>query len=610
MVHICYIYKTKDQITLKINSQAKLLTAFIFILIARPEVQAQGRYIGFIGSDLVIGELFSNTMNKFTTLDPPVTSGISNIVYVHSEKKYFTVVSPGNKPRLASIDLNGKFKDVGRIRVNTGDSVFLVEGLAYDTMNCQLYISASLNGQDIYSESVVAVDPTDASGTVIGKLNTNVPLSPDMDEMFIRRDTMFVTDQYNSQVDFYAVPLSQLGATITPTLWYRSSMYTLASLFSIKDQMYFVASSNIYLVHPVNGVGLVQRTHPSSYSMDPMRYATYFYIPDSIDPGLEDTLVCFRDDITLSAIQRDDATYSWNTGASSSSIIVQPPDSGFYSVVLTKECVPNFDTAHVRYEVCDCDSLERLLRKDALDHGDTTLCSSDSIDISLKLEGVRNIRWNTGETTNTINISEPGSYWVTFDVMNCRMSSDTIKVLFRDCDSCTSLQNSIVGNHLIGGSKAICNTDSVTINISPFPSGSIWNDGSTLDTRVLRTDGKYWVIFDTNGCSFNSDTFELITVNCLGCKYYIPNAFSPNSDDINDIFRVFYDTSICDIEITMEIYNRWGEKLYEGGNHWDGIYQGKVCQNDGYMWIIRLTYQEQIERLTIDEVAGMVWLVR
>jgi len=67
--------------------------------------------------------------------------------------------------------------------------------------------------------------------------------------------------------------------------------------------------------------------------------------------------------------------------------------------------------------------------------------------------------------------------------------------------------------------------------------------------------------------------------------FYAPNAFTPNGDGNNDVFKL-EGTYLS--EVHMIIYNRWGEKLFESFDiekGWDGTYQGKVVQDDVYTWI-------------------------
>lgn len=74
-------------------------------------------------------------------------------------------------------------------------------------------------------------------------------------------------------------------------------------------------------------------------------------------------------------------------------------------------------------------------------------------------------------------------------------------------------------------------------------------------------------------------------------KIYIPNAFSPgNPDNINSTFApagMLYGLK----EMTMEIYNRWGEQLYFTDNinkPWDGTYLGKPVKEGTYLYMIKM----------------------
>ena len=69
------------------------------------------------------------------------------------------------------------------------------------------------------------------------------------------------------------------------------------------------------------------------------------------------------------------------------------------------------------------------------------------------------------------------------------------------------------------------------------------------------------------GCKDSST--QIVRID-LGYKVYIPTAFSPNNDGINDRFRI-YGEDIYECEIM--IFNRWGQLLYTSydmENGWDG----------------------------------------
>lgn len=77
---------------------------------------------------------------------------------------------------------------------------------------------------------------------------------------------------------------------------------------------------------------------------------------------------------------------------------------------------------------------------------------------------------------------------------------------------------------------------------------------------------------------------EPITVSISESRLDMPNAFSPNGDGINDIYRAKSGWQSI-VEFRASIYNRWGQKLYEwtdpaGG--WDGKYKGRDVKQGVY----------------------------
>lgn len=107
--------------------------------------------------------------------------------------------------------------------------------------------------------------------------------------------------------------------------------------------------------------------------------------------------------------------------------------------------------------------------------------------------------------------------------------------------------------------------------------GAIYQIG---DTRI-RTEGEHHInLISPNGC----DSSVVLYLEHL--KVYIPNAFSPNGDDINDYFEVI--TSGDEFVIKeMSIFNQWGNLIYVG-DKWDGTYRNKRLPPDVYACHIRL----------------------
>ncbi len=72
-----------------------------------------------------------------------------------------------------------------------------------------------------------------------------------------------------------------------------------------------------------------------------------------------------------------------------------------------------------------------------------------------------------------------------------------------------------------------------------------------------------------------------------GPDIYIPNAFTPNGDGVNDRFR-FIPVGIIEYDY-FRIYNRWGQEIFNSTdfrNGWDGMVGGRPASSDTYIWIL------------------------
>jgi len=83
---------------------------------------------------------------------------------------------------------------------------------------------------------------------------------------------------------------------------------------------------------------------------------------------------------------------------------------------------------------------------------------------------------------------------------------------------------------------------------------------------------------------------------------FVPNVFSPDGDNTNDTFKVIG----RGLEhITIEIYNRWGQLVFEAphlNEFWDGTFRGKPCPIGTYV------YQLKVDKLTSQ--SGTITLIR
>lgn len=95
-------------------------------------------------------------------------------------------------------------------------------------------------------------------------------------------------------------------------------------------------------------------------------------------------------------------------------------------------------------------------------------------------------------------------------------------------------------------------------------------------------------VTDSNGC-VDSATIHLELNQRV--NYFMPNAFSPNDDNINDYFTVFSDETITEI-LNLQVFNRWGDKVFGRQNFppneillgWNGFVNSKAAIEGVYVY--------------------------
>ena len=120
------------------------------------------------------------------------------------------------------------------------------------------------------------------------------------------------------------------------------------------------------------------------------------------------------------------------------------------------------------------------------------------------------------------------------------------------------------------------------------PSG-VLNNPFIANPLAVLTENTTFILMvkDDIGC-FDLDTVKIRVLR--GPTFYVPSAFTPNGDGLNDIFKPT-PIGIGSLEF-FRVYNRYGELVYEThdiGKGWDGTYKG-VRQNMGnYVWSLKGT---------------------
>lgn len=230
------------------------------------------------------------------------------------------------------------------------------------------------------------------------------------------------------------------------------------------------------------------------------------------------------------------------------------------------------------------------------------ICLGDPFVLSAQSGGVGTITWY--DDANGSNIIGTGSPFTP-------TIQDTGTYIFyvNEVGGCATELDSVV--LVVKGVKAIINANPTTglIPLNVFFGNNsttgvsyFWDfgtgDTSTVfePTYVYNSEGNFVVtLVVTDG--FCYDTAQVVIEVIKESTLIIPNVFTPNNDGSNDVFKIIGQNIKT---ISVEIYNRWGKKLYswegiDGG--WDGKTSGAEVSSGTYFYIINATGEDDQEYL-------------
>ncbi|RMG81085.1 MAG: hypothetical protein D6714_13550 [Bacteroidetes bacterium] len=281
----------------------------------------------------------------------------------------------------------------------------------------------------------------------------------------------------------------------------------------------------------------------------------------------EDTLrVCPGEWPVLDAVYPE-GSYTWTTGDTTRQI--QAPGFGVFGVTVTSFCG----------EVAtDSIWVKNMETDETLPDQIETFCAGDTAFLAPPITG-NTYLWSTGDTTPMLAVTAAGQYSVTVGE-GCVTTTVPFLVTFSAPPEIT----------FSGGSAGeICPGDTVSI-VADIPPGVsvLWSSGDT--TRAIRatTPGIYSVVVaDHAGCFEVMASKELVLgENC--CEIQMPNAFTPDNDLLNDVFRPL--PMGCDfVKYRLRIFSRWGKMVFETTDPtagWDGNLKGKPATGDVYVWTL------------------------
>lgn len=198
------------------------------------------------------------------------------------------------------------------------------------------------------------------------------------------------------------------------------------------------------------------------------------------------------------------------------------------------------------------------------------------------------VSWNGpagyASTDDSISGLIPGKYVMSLTGKNgCSISEtfdlhepEKIRIAFEVTPpSCPEKPDGVIRSYVIGG-------------VPGADYSYLWSNKSPERNLKDVPQGIYTLtVTDNNGCT---ETEEIRVTSPRKSCLKIPEAFSPNGDNINDFWNIGDIEYYPDCEIT--VYNRWGQVVWKSARGypkpWDGLSDGKKLPVDSYHYVIRL----------------------
>jgi gliding motility-associated-like protein len=207
---------------------------------------------------------------------------------------------------------------------------------------------------------------------------------------------------------------------------------------------------------------------------------------------------------------------------------------------------------------------------------DTILCEGEELLLDVSQDFSVQYSWNTGDTAGQITVDSAG--WYQVELTNaCGQMSDSIWVDYIP-DPQASLRDT-----------SLCEQDSNLLVSLPYNENYFyrWSTGADSSAIAINDSGTYFVTYGSY-CDSISESFSIEKRPC-SCELFIPNAFTPNGDGLNDEFII---VSPCEeLEFELLIFNRWGILVHQqssGTPSWDGYYNGELTPG---VYVYKINYR-------------------
>ncbi len=219
------------------------------------------------------------------------------------------------------------------------------------------------------------------------------------------------------------------------------------------------------------------------------------------------------------------------------------------------------------------DSMEVTFNRPLIDIGpDRNVCENAALVLDAGNQEL-DYTWQDGSKNSSFDVKAEGLYIVAASNRMCTVK-DSVQVSYKPTPVFS-----------LGEDKQFCKGEALVIGSHLTNSYNyLWEDGSTSAARMIHQPGTYQVT-GFNECGSFTDEIIIRQGSCL---LMVPNAFTPNGDGKNDIFKVSRTEQLA--SFSMQIFNRWGQQIFESRDQsqgWNGYLNGKICDIGSYPYLIQ-----------------------
>ena len=300
---------------------------------------------------------------------------------------------------------------------------------------------------------------------------------------------------------------------------------------------------------------------------------------------VSDNSVCFGSPVQFNASGGD--SYSW-TGQDLNMYIgdnqlINPLNSGMYVVIGTSVsgCTSSDSTFILVNPIPSISAIPES----------SEICFGEYV--SFQILGADFYQWSNGQSS-TIYTYQP-------------LISESLTIIGTTTFGCTDTTQVavIVHPNPIADfilDRNLLTSDDPTITISNLSSGNLVNlwdfgDGNQLVNNLNSieyfypfSEGDYLIkltVSSIDGCMDSTEQLIQIKGDVI---YYVPNCFTPDGDEFNNLFLPIFTSGFDPMNYELTIYNRWGEIVFVSENHltaWNGSYNNLICPDGIYSYIIK-----------------------